>query len=815
MVDDNKEKYNADKIQVLEGLEAVRKRPAMYIGSTGPDGLHHLVYEVVDNSIDEVLAGECKNIDVVIHRDGMLSVVDDGRGIPVDPHPKYKNMSALEVVMTKLHAGGKFDGKAYKVSGGLHGVGVSCVNALSDYLRVEVYRNGKTYFQEYEKGKPKSGIAETKGTENKRGTKVLFKPDAEIFSVLDFSFEILSNRLRELAFLNAGTNISIKDERNDKEHTFCYEGGIVSFVEYLNSKKNSLQNKPIYFQKEREGLSAEVAIEYNDSYKEDIFCFANNINTHEGGTHLIGFKTALTGVINDYIKKNNLIKGKELTLAGEDAREGLTAVISVKLANPQFEGQTKTKLGNSEVKGIVQSIVYEGLGLYFEETPQVAQTIVGKCINAALAREAARKARELTRRKGALDGLSLPGKLADCTERNPEKCELFIVEGDSAGGSAKQGRNRYYQAILPLKGKILNVEKARLNKVLTNDEIRTLITAVGTGIGTEDFDLSKIRYYKVVIMTDADVDGAHIRTLLLTFFYRQMTEMITKGHIYIAQPPLYKVKRGKKEEYMYTEEEISSFLMNQALADSSLVVMRDGKQIANCEKDSLKDVLVWMTEIEALTHKLTRKGIQWKDAIEFKKKNEVPLYKIIQTDGVEKFLYSEKELKDYKQTALELVKEKKGDGISESAPDDLGYEVKDLWELSKIIEIMKRLENLKIDPTIGTNEIGNKTDYKKECFVIKSGSDDIEVYNFRSVIEAFKKLGSKGASIQRYKGLGEMNPEQLWETTMNPQGRKLLQVKLEDAVEADLVFSTLMGDKVEPRRDFIQTHALEVQNLDI
>ncbi|MDR0675922.1 MAG: DNA gyrase subunit B, partial [Elusimicrobiota bacterium] len=657
----NKTNYDATNIQVLEGLEAVRKRPAMYIGSTGSLGLHHLVYEVVDNSIDEVLAGHCKNIDVIMQLDGSLSVLDDGRGIPVDSHPKFPNMSALEVVLTKLHAGGKFDNDSYKVSGGLHGVGVSCVNALSSKLIAEVYKNGIKYTQTFETGKPVTGLIKEE-FEHKQGTKITFYPDSTIFQSVEFSFDILSNRLRELAFLNAGVKIRIYDEKNDREHIFQYEGGIISFVKYLNTNKISLQQgKPIYFSKEKDTYHLELAMEYNDTYNENIFCFANNINTKEGGTHLVGFKTALTSVVNDYVKKSGMaIKNKEFFVSGEDTREGLTAVISIKLSNPQFEGQTKTKLGNSEVKGIVQSIVFEGLTNFFEENPQIAQIIIGKILNAALAREAARKARELTRRKGALEYSSLPGKLADCSSKESDKCELFIVEGDSAGGSAKQGRNRVYQAILPLRGKILNVEKARLDKVLTNEEIRTMITAIGTGIGDDEFDISKIRYKKIVIMTDADVDGSHIRTLLLTFFYRQMHTLMSDGYIYIAQPPLYKVKKGKIEQYMYTEDEITNFLLEQTVNDTIFKLIENSEIKYTSTGEDLKYTFLTLKKIDFLLKKLTLKGIFWNDLIRFRNDQKYPVYKIIKNESEEIFLYTEEELDTFKMKIIEERKEKTG-----------------------------------------------------------------------------------------------------------------------------------------------------------
>ena len=631
MTEENKDYYGAKDIQVLTGLSAVRKRPSMYIGDVSLRGLHHLVFEAVDNSIDEALAGFCDKIVVIIHKDNSITVIDNGRGIPVDNHPKY-NKPAVEVVMTKLHAGGKFDKKTYKVSGGLHGVGISVTNALSKELIVEVKRDGKIYQQKYAQGNP---LTELKviGESNDKGTKITFLPDPEIFSETEFHFDTLSSRLRELAFLNKGIHVTLFDERTNKRQEFQYEGGIISFVEFLNKNKNPF-HKIIYFEKQKNGLKMEIAMQYNTSYQENIFTFANNINTQEGGSHLIGFKTALTRTMNKSAEK---LKLNDVKLSSDDVREGLSAVISIQLQEPQFEGQTKTKLGNSEVKGIVESLINENLGIFLEENPKIAKLVVEKCINSAKAREAAAKARDITRRKGALNSHSLPGKLADCSERDPSKTELYFVEGDSAGGSAKQGRNRNFQAILPLRGKILNVEKSRLIKIFQNEEIITMITALGTGVA-EEFDISKLRYHKIIIMTDADVDGAHIRTLLLTFFYRYMNDLITNGNIYIAQPPLYKVTKNKKVNYVYTDEE---------------------------------------------------------------------------------------------------------------------------------------LEKL------------------------------------------FSEIGRDNASMQRYKGLGEMNPQQLWETTMDPDKRTLLQVSLEDAVEADKIFTILMGDQVEPRRNFIQQHAKEVANLDV
>src|SRR6187401_3191306 len=592
--------YGADKIKVLEGLEAVRKRPAMYIGSTGAPGLHHLVYEIVDNSIDEALAGFCDQINVTIHIDNSVTVVDNGRGIPVDAMPDGR--SAAEVVLTVLHAGGKFENAAYKVSGGLHGVGVSVVNALSERLDLEIWRNGQVYQQSYERGIPVTDLV-VAGTTQKRGTKVTFKPDVQIFETTEFSFDTLAQRLRELAFLNGGILITIDDERDGKNHKFQYEGGIVSFVQHLNKNKAVVNDKPIFMKGEKDGIDAEIALQWNDAYTELVFTFANNINTHEGGTHLSGFRAALTRTINAYAVKNNLAKDlKDSNISGDDIREGLTGVVSVKIPQPQFEGQTKTKLGNTEVKGIVEAIVNDKLGQFLEETPAVAKRIIGKAVDAARAREAARKARDLVRRKGALDGSSLPGKLADCQERDPAQSEIYIVEGESAGGSAKQGRDRRFQAILPIKGKILNVEKARFDKMLSSDEIKTMIAALGTGIGSEDFDADKVRYHRIIIMTDADVDGSHIRTLLLTFFYRQMPQLIDRGYIYIAQPPLFRAKRGRTETYIKNEQDLELYLVRRAV-ESRLVVLSDGSEIFG---DTLQRYLQGMMSYRKLLQQVTR-----------------------------------------------------------------------------------------------------------------------------------------------------------------------------------------------------------------
>ncbi|OGR82236.1 MAG: DNA gyrase subunit B [Elusimicrobia bacterium RIFCSPLOWO2_01_FULL_54_10] len=827
------EAYDSSKIQILEGLEPVRKRPAMYIGSTGLPGLHHCVYEVVDNSIDEVLAGFAKNIDVTIHTDGSVTVLDDGRGIPVDPmkdvkDPRYKNKPALEVVLTTLHAGGKFDHSAYKVSGGLHGVGVSCVNALSEWMEVEVFRDGKSYKQEYERGRPKYAVKQT-GKSDERGTKVRFRPDPEIFPIVKFSFDTLSNRLRELAFLNAGTRITIIDERDDKQHTFNYEGGLVQFVKYLNASKSVLHPEPIYFSKEKSGIIAEVAMQYNDGYNDQVFTFVNNINTVEGGTHLAGFRSALTRVVNRYIAQNEKLKKQDLRLTGDDAREGLTAVISCKVPNPQFEGQTKTKLGNSDVEGIVESIVGESLAIFLEENPNTADKILSKAILAAEAREAARKAKELTRRKGALDSASLPGKLADCQERDPEKCELYIVEGDSAGGSAKQGRERKYQAILPLKGKILNVEKSRLSKMLVNEEIRTLITAIGCGVGREasaegdkdgaeegGLNYAKLRYHKIILMTDADVDGSHIRTLLLTFFYRQMLPLIEKGNIFIAQPPLYKVKKGKKEMYIDTEEAMDEFLLEEGSDEIEISKFAKGKETGKIDRASLKNVLKWFSEIETLRKKLHRKGIGWTELIEFRESGKLPQYRVDQEDS-KPLYFTEKEWKKFKpeyfkkrQEKLKAEAKASGEELVDVGDDELGTEVKELWEIPQIDALLKKLE----DSNLGSDLLSPDPE-KKVTYKIKSDKVEKDVTDLAGLLEAIKEFGRGEATVQRYKGLGEMNPEQLWETTMDPARRKLLLVKLDDVVEAERMFTTLMGDKVEPRRQFIEQHALEVRNLDI
>lgn len=812
--------YDSSKIQVLEGLEAVRKRPAMYIGSTGAPGLHHLIYEVVDNSVDEILAGNATHINVVIKEDTVCSIEDDGRGIPVDPmknvkDPKLKGKSALEVVMTVLHAGGKFDTGAYKVSGGLHGVGVSCVNALSEYLEVQVQREGNIYYQQYKRGVPQEKV-KTVGPTTDHGTKVTFKADSEIFGEHIFSYETIANRLRELAFLNAGVRITLTDERvENKSQVFLYEGGISQFVKYLNTNKHVINTEPIYLTKEIDNNYISFAIQYNDGYSENVYSFVNNINTIEGGTHLSGFRSSLTRIVNEYIKNNNLLKNKDLGIAGDDLREGLTAVLSVKIPHPQFEGQTKTKLGNSEIEGIVRSIVGDTLSTFFEENPKTARAICDKCIGAAVAREAARKAKDLTRRKGALESGGLPGKLADCQEKNAERCELFIVEGESAGGSAKQGRDRVFQAILPLKGKILNVEKSQLVKILSNDEIRTLISAVGTGVGEGDggFDGSKLRYHKIILMADADVDGQHITTLLLTFFYRQLKQLVDNGHIYIAQPPLYKVKKGKAEEYMQTEDQMQAWLFKEAL-NSITATKTDGAALNAQELEAFLKIL---RETEDLLFKLEVKALGLTEYFSFKEANHIPVFRSPLHDGGYRYFYSDNEYFDYES---QIVNEKREELIAAGTPESeidnetLIPEHQNLRELGKLLAAENKLAaygfTLKQFPLI-------EDDKKKTnpIFTLNDGKKDILVYSLHEFLKAVKDAGAQGATIQRYKGLGEMNPEQLWETTMDPSRRKLLRVVIENAADTETVFTTLMGDKVEPRRAFIESHALEVRNLDI
>ncbi len=789
--------YGAASIKILEGLDAVRKRPAMYIGNTGFEGLHHLVYETVDNSIDEALAGYCDKIDIELLSDNSVIVLDNGRGIPVDMHETEK-VPALEVVMTKLHAGGKFDNKSYKVSGGLHGVGVSVVNALSEFLNAEVYRNGKIYSQHFEKGVKKTELSVT-GETKRRGTRVHFRPDEEIFKDRVFDFDTISKRMRELSFLTKGVRIRISDERSGKKKEFIYEGGIISFVEYLNKNREVLHRKPVYMKGEKNGVIMEVAIQYNSSYKEHIFTFANNINTREGGSHLSGFKAALTRSINQYLQNSPFSKSFKEKLSGDDVREGLTAVISVKLPEPQFEGQTKTKLGNSEIKGLVETLVNEGLGSFFEENPAIIKGIISKTIDAARAREAARKARELARRKGVLSDHSLPGKLADCQERDPIQSEIFVVEGESAGGSAKQGRDRRFQAILPLKGKILNVEKSRFDKMISSEEIRVIIAALGTGIGDKEYNIDALRYHKVIIMTDADVDGSHIRTLLLTFFFRQMPELIENGNLYVAQPPLYRVVDGKKVMFIKDEEEFNNYVLDRISAKERLT-LDDGEVISG---QRLIKFLNGLIKFYDSLSRLSRRGYL-RRFIEF--------------------------LASYGVTDRSLFKEKIFMGRFFQELQEKGFQLADVKinEINGYYEFHvteTRNEGHSLDVNwefLSSPELKQLIGYSKEfrriaekgCIIEGDGVTK-KIENPEELLSELTEKGKKGLTIQRYKGLGEMNPDQLWKTTMNPETRSLLMVRIKDAVEADDIFTVLMGDKVEPRREFIQNNALEVTELDI
>ncbi len=800
------EDYGADKIKVLEGLEAVRLRPAMYIGSTSSEGLHHLLYEVVDNSVDEALNGYCTRIEVTIHIDNSVTVVDNGRGIPTDIHePSQK--PAAEVVMTVLHAGGKFDDHSYKVAGGLHGVGVSVVNALSCRLDLEIWRAGKVYEQSYERGVPVTEFRAT-GTTRRRGTKITFKPDPEIFESLEFNYDTVAGRLRELAFLNRGLEIVLEDLRTDRREVFHYEGGICAFVEYLNTNKNVLHPKCIYFEAAREDVTVEVAMQYNDGYSETVFSFANNINTHEGGTHLVGFKSALTRSINAYAQAHELLKDLKENLSGEDVREGLVAVVSVKLRNPQFEGQTKTKLGNSEIKGIVEAAVNDGLSAFLEENPAVARKILIKAVEAARAREAARKARDLTRRKGALETALLPGKLADCQERDPRYCELFIVEGDSAGGSAKQGRDRRFQAILPIKGKILNVEKARFDKMLSNQEIATMISAIGTGIGPDDFSLEKLRYERIIIMTDADVDGAHIRTLLLTFFFRQMPVLVEKGHVYIAQPPLYGVRHKKSFRYLRNEREMEEFLMQRATERVAVTVESTGLELSGaqlvgllrrvhehasvyqklCRRLEDQELLDRLLEFVAGEGALLANGFTLRQLFEDAELLG-ELGRILEQIGYRYRALSDEE---HGLHSLELEKESNGRTLTVN------------WEFLSSAEWL-RLFRL----------YAETAPLARPPFRVREDGHSSSLGSREELLSYVLALGKRDLTIQRYKGLGEMNPEQLWETTMNPETRTLLKVSIDDAVQTDAIFTILMGDAVEPRRRFIEENALNVRNLDI
>ncbi len=783
--------YTAGKIRILGGIEAVRKRPAMYIGSVDSRGVHHLIFEVVDNSVDEAVAGFCKRIEVTIHMDNSVTVSDDGRGIPVDVHPEA-GRPAVEVVMTTLHAGGKFDTGAYKVSGGLHGVGVSVVNALSEWLEVEVRRDGKIYWQRYERGTP---VTELKvlGDTTRTGTKVSFLPDREVFPDITISYDYVASRLRELAFLNPGLRIVLRDERTDREEEFFFEGGIKSLVEYLNEGKTPLYPHIFYMKREQSGVIVEVAFQHNTGFTETFYSFANNIKTVDGGTHVSGFKSAFTRCINQFAQRNNLLKGLKGTLTGDDLREGLTAVVSVKVPDPQFEGQTKTKLGNSEVKGIVETLLAEELSDFLERHPDVGKLIVDKALAAAKAREAARKAKELVRKKSKIEGAALPGKLADCSEKDPRRRELFIVEGESAGGSAKQGRDRSFQAILPLRGKILNVEKARVDRVLSNQEIKNIILALGTGVEGADFDISKLRYHKVIIMTDADVDGAHIRTLLLTFFFRKMRKLIEEGHIYIAQPPLYRVKKGKREVYCQDDAELERFLFEEGL--KGLEVYVNGERLSD-----LHGLVEKLRELNILRQRFLKRG---RDPEVIGALCGVDVKSLLKEDpwSIKELLKGRVEVEDCR------VEEDEGGyhrvvvvtGTENRLTTEITKEFVSSPRFRRFCELMGALEGLR----------------GKTVRLVKDSRHEVEIRDVGELYDAVLDLGRRGAEIQRYKGLGEMNPEQLWETTMNPATRRLKKVTVEDAEEADRIFSILMGDDVAPRRTFIQTFAREAKNIDI
>ena len=803
------EVYDSSSIKVLEGLEAVRLRPAMYIGSTTENGLHHLVYEVVDNSVDEALAGFCDKVDVTIHIDNSLTVVDNGRGIPVDMH-EDEGVSAAQVVMTKLHAGGKFDSKSYKVSGGLHGVGVSCVNALSELLQLEIWRDGYTWEQEYHRGVPQAPLVKAGKAGKKTGTKITFKPDATIMDATEFNFDTLAQRLRELAFLNKGLTITLTDERVEpvKQHEFLYSGGIAEFIKHLNRGKAVLHDKPIYIEGERELpngglLTMEVALQYNDGYSESIFSFANNINTVDGGSHLSGFRSALTRTINAYGQQAGLFKDVKENLTGDDVREGLTAVVSVKLPQPQFEGQTKGKL-NSDIQGFVVQLVNEKLGEHFDKNPAVMRKIVSKAIDAARAREAARKARDLTRRKGAMDSGGLPGKLSDCQEKDPERCELFLVEGESAGGTAKSGRDRRYQAILPLKGKILNVEKARYDKMLGHEEIRSMITAIGTGIGLTDFDATKLRYHKVIIMTDADVDGSHIRTLLLTFFFRHMQELIKRGHVYIAQPPLYLIKKGKTQKYIKDDKEFTREILRRATENLSVEIDSSSVIPTRLEGAELRSFLITLDEFQQIFRRMERRVrdprvVEALANIDFKvdtkadfqeKANLEPLVAALTAAKVTARIEREEEHEAWKVMYHDPMNAERGITI------DLALQP----EFRRMRTIARQVSKF------------NRPPFK----VLKEGKAEAETKaGWRDLLEHVKSEGMREVSIQRYKGLGEMNAEQLWATTMNAETRTLLKVDLQDLAETETIFSTLMGEDVESRRKFIEENALDVRNLDV
>ena len=869
----DEDQYGADQIRVLEGLEAVRKRPAMYIGSTGPQGLHHLVYEVVDNSIDEALAGYCDTVAVTVHIDNSVTITDNGRGIPVGRHASGK--AAAEVVLTVLHAGGKFDNESYKVSGGLHGVGVSVVNALSESLDLEIWRDGHVYRQSYERGRPAAEL-EVTGRTKRRGTKVTFRADADVFETIEYSFDTLAHRLRELAFLNAGVRITLDDERTGKSHQFEYEGGIRSFVEFLNDNKSVITASPIYMHGERDGVDAEIALQWNDGYADTVYAFANNINTKEGGTHLSGFRAALTRTVNAYANKNNLARDLKESIGGDDIREGLVVVVSVKIPQPQFEGQTKTKLGNTEVKGIVEAIVNDRLGAFLEEHPGDAKRIVNKAIDAARAREAARKARDLVRRKGALDNSSLPGKLADCQERDPARSEIYIVEGESAGGSAKQARDRRFQAVLPIKGKILNVEKARFDKMLGSDEIRTMIAALGCGIGKDDFDASRLRYHRIVIMTDADVDGSHIRTLLLTFFYRQMRELVEQGHVYIAQPPLYRAKRGRSEHYIKDDHELEAWLIRRSSEQRTLRLADTGRTLSGERLEAMlhkvmkfrrllevvgrrgphRDVVLALLQhgvrdraffadrdrVEALALALRTPGREVRvtedeehnaGLLDIEERtNGLAHRQMLGVDFVEAAEYRtllahHGEIADVRGAMEVSLSPASADVAKAAASGDAAKAAPPSADVAKVespsADVAKvespsadvaKVESPSADVAKVPPTSGPEADAAAPAPAATVRRADA-IASMDDLVDYFIAAGKRGVAINRYKGLGEMNPDQLWTTTMRPENRTLLQVRAEDHAEADHMFATLMGDQVEPRRRFIQDNALQVQNLDV
>jgi DNA gyrase subunit B len=789
--------YDASSIQVLEGLEAVRKRPGMYIGDTEIRGYHHLVYEIVDNSVDESLAGFCKNISVTIHADGSITVQDDGRGIPIDKHAS--GQSALEVVMTVLHAGGKFDNSTYKVSGGLHGVGASVVNALSSHCTVEVRRGGFLYRQEYERGKPKGTLQKIEAVD-KTGTKTTFKPDTQIFKSehLTFDFNILAKRFRELAFLNAGLAITLSDERTGKKEDFQYTDGLVQFIKHLNESRKNIHDGVVHFKGEKDNVEAEVAMQWNDSYTESIYSYCNNINTIEGGTHLVGFRTALTRTVNNYATQHKILKDLDGNLEGEDIREGLAAVVSVKVREPQFEGQTKTKLGNNEVKGVVESLVNDRFADWLDRNPPIARTIIGKCVDAARARLAARKARDMARRKTALDSGSLPGKMADCQESDPSKCEIYLVEGDSAGGSAKQARDRKTQAVLPLRGKILNVEKARFDKMLSNEEIKMMVSALGTGIGKDNVQIDKARYHKIIIMTDADVDGSHIRTLILTFFYRQLPELLEKGYIYIAQPPLYKVKKGKSEVYLKNEHALMEYLLGSSLDDVKILELADGTK-----ESDLREFVMNIMRLENLFKAMS--GRYEKEILMHLLKSNKDNYDDKALSTLKDWI-KENPTSGLTEAVMQKTKNSEGEEVISIFSTKFGHRIDNVFDKNfSISPDWKELKRL-------WTELNNTL---KLPIIVEEQENKITFSDYNTFYTYIMEAAKKGIYVQRYKGLGEMNPEQLWETTLNPENRNLLRVTIDDAMSADETFSILMGEQVEPRRKFIEDNALLARELDV